>query len=45
MKYLILTKYSQYQIEAEDFEDAVHQVYNHHTGYDDVMAIIKIETD
>ena len=27
MKYLITTKYGNYQIEAEDFEDALNQVY------------------
>ena len=45
MKYFIITKYSQYQIEAKDFEDAFDQAYRHHAGYDDLIAIIKIETD
>lgn len=42
-KYLIITKYGQYQIEGTDFENAVFQTYNDNTGYEDVMAIIKIE--
>lgn len=45
MKYLIITKYSQYQIEAKNFEDAFNQAYHHNRGYDDLIAIIKIETD
>lgn len=43
MKFLILTCYGSYEIEAEDFEDAVRQAYNNHTGYADVMAIVKKE--
>lgn len=42
-KYLVITKYGQYQIEGTDFENAVFQTYNNNTGYEDVMAIIKIE--
>ena len=43
MKFLIITKYGQYQIEARDFDDAVIQTYDSNTGYRDVVAIIKIE--
>lgn len=45
MKFLIITEYDRRQIDAEDFEDAVSQAYNYHTGYDNVIAIIKIESE
>jgi len=44
MRYLVITKFGQYQIEADDFDDAVQQAYDNHTGYRDVVAIIKIES-
>ena len=43
MKFLVITKYGQYQIEASDFDDAVEETYDSNTGYRDVVAIIKIE--
>ena len=45
MKFLIITTFGQYYIEAEDFENAAQQCYNFHTGYRDVIAIIKIEVE
>ena len=43
MKFLILTTHGQIQVEAEDFDDAVSQAYDDHTGYDNVMAIVKVD--
>ena len=42
-KFLIITKYGIRECEAEDFEDALHQAYNNHTGYDDVFAIVRAD--
>lgn len=44
MQYLVITKFGQYQIDADDFDDAVQQAYDNNTGYRDVVAIIKIES-
>ena len=43
MKFIILTKYGSYIVECEDFEAAVYKAYNNHTGYDDVMAIVRMD--
>ena len=43
MKFIILTKYGSYIVECEDFEAAIHEAYNSSTGYDNVMAIVRIE--
>ena len=43
MEFIILTKYGSYIIECENFEEAVYKAYNNHTGYDNVMAIVRIE--
>ena len=43
MKFLILTCYGSYIIEAENFSDAVSQAYNNHYGYSHIMAIVKME--
>ena len=45
MKFLILEKYGSRTIEAEDFDDAVQEAYDTHTGYKDVMAIVKCGDD
>lgn len=45
MTFLILTKFGEYKIEAEDFEEAVQTCYDTHRGYDDVMAIVKAEEE
>ena len=45
MKFLILTNYGSRIIEAEDFDDAVDNACDNHTGYDDVNAIIKLPND
>lgn len=44
MQYLVITKFGQYQIDADDFDDAVQQAYDTNIGYRDVVAIIKIES-
>ena len=43
MKFLILSKYCSYFIEAEDFEEAVREAWDQHSGYEYVMAIVKVE--
>ena len=43
MKFLILTCYGSYIIEADDFLDATERAYKNSTGYDHVMAIVKME--
>ena len=41
-KFIVITKYDAYITEAIDFEDAVVEAYNNHTGYDDVQAIVRV---
>ena len=45
MKYIIITKYGSYTVEAEDFEQAVEEACDDHTGYRDVQAIVKVPED
>ena len=45
MKFLIITKFGENVIEAEDFAQAADNAYDDHTGYRDVMAIIKLPDD
>lgn len=45
MKYIIITKYGQRIIEAEDFEVAVREAYDDHTQYREVQAIIQLDED
>ena len=45
MKFLIIEKYGGYTVDAEDFEEAVGEAYDNHTGYKNVYAIVKIEED
>lgn len=42
-EFLIITKYGSYKVHVADFEEAVYQAYNIHTGYADVIAIISTE--
>ena len=39
---MIIEIHDQYIIEATDFEDAFNKAYNNHTGYSDLIAIIRI---
>ena len=45
MKFLIIEKYGGYTVDAEDFEEAVSNAYDNHTGYKNVYAIVKIEQE
>lgn len=45
MKFIIITKYESYITEAEDFDDAVAQAWDDHTGDRCINAIIKIPED
>lgn len=40
MKFLIITDYSQYIIEADDIEEAVISTY--HRGYDSIVGVIRM---
>lgn len=42
MKFLIITCYGSYIIEAEDFQDAAERAYDTHTKYNNVEAIVKL---
>lgn len=42
MKFLIITRYGSYTVEAEDFQDAAEQAYDTHTKYSNVDAIVKL---
>ena len=39
MKFLIITKYDSYIIEAETWAGAVNETYNTQTGWSDVLSI------
>lgn len=43
MKFIILKLHGSYIVEAEDFDGAAEAAYNNHTGWNDVMAIVKME--
>lgn len=43
MKFMIVTTNGTYFKESEDFESVANEVYDHHTGYDDIVGIIKVE--
>lgn len=43
MRFLILTTYGIRETEAEDFETAADDAYDTHTGYKNVLAIVKAE--
>ena len=40
MKFLIITDYTQYTIEANDIEEAVISTY--HNGYDSIIGVIRL---
>ena len=42
MKFIIITTYDSYVIEADDFEDALSDAYNNHYGYNHINGIIRI---
>lgn len=42
MKFIIITTYGSYIVEAEDFAQAVDNACDDHTGYRDVQAIVKM---
>lgn len=42
MKFIIITTYGSYIVEAEDFAQAADNAYDGHTGYRDVQAIVKM---
>ena len=45
MKFLIITRFGSTIIEADDFDKAVDNAYDDHTGYRDVKAIVKLPDD
>ena len=45
MKYIIVKIYGSSVVDVEDLEAAVSEAYNNHTGYDDVLAIVKVPED
>lgn len=47
MKFLIVSKYGTWTEESKtsDFEEIASKIYNNHTGYNDIIAIIKIEEE
>ena len=45
MKYIIIREYGENIIEAEDIENAVYASYDTHTGYDDIVAIVRIKEE
>lgn len=45
MKFLIVTHFGSKVIDAEDFAEAVEKVYDNHTGYEHVEAIVKLPNE
>ena len=45
MKFLIITTYGQYTISAEDMGAALDEVYDNHTGYKNIQAIVRIDEE
>lgn len=45
MKFLIITKYGRYVVEAEDIEDAVKQAYDSNAGYSNIQAVVNIDEE
>lgn len=41
-KFIVMTNYGSYIIEATDFEDAFYKACDNHSVYDDVQAIVRI---
>lgn len=42
MKFVVIKEYSENVIEAEDFEEAFDNAWNNHSGYSDLIAIVRI---
>ena len=42
MKFVIMTTYGSYVIESDDIEDALSNAYDNHTGYDNVVGIVRV---
>lgn len=40
-KFIVITNYGSYIIEATDFEDAFSEACDNHSGYSDVLAIVR----
>lgn len=40
-RFLIITEFGIRECEVDDFEGAVQEAYNDHTGYDHVFAIVR----
>ena len=45
MKFLIITTYGRYTVEAEDIEAALSEAYDSHTGYKNIQAIVRIDEE
>ena len=45
MKYIIIKEYAEYVIEADDFEDAFNKAYDNHCGYDNLIAIVRVNEE
>lgn len=43
MKFMIITTNGTYFTESEDFESVANEIYDNHTGYDNIVGIIKID--
>ena len=43
MKFLIITEYSQYTVDADDIEEAVVSTY--HSGYDSIVGVIRLPAE
>ena len=42
MKFVVITYYTTRIIEADDIGDAVEKSYNNHSGFADILAIVRI---
>lgn len=43
MKFLIITTYGQYSVDAEDIEEAVIKTYDSNIGYKNIQAVVRID--
>ena len=42
MKFVVITYFTTYIIEADDFGDAVEKCYDNHSGFVNILAIVRI---
>lgn len=42
MKFVVMDKHGSYVLIASSFEDAFEQVYSDHTGYSELVGIVRI---